>query len=176
MVLTGIGVANRIPDKKKSQSNAVSFISFSVYHSPALSFDATQSKIPKTAKYKSRLCCVLNTVRAERVMMMFQPQVGLQNVAGRYALSLRIDSPVLVPACFEIDCHVLWPAVPGSTTLLFIYPLLTLSVRKSAVHTQLCGGTVSSTRFKECWLAFITVKGVLFAGRQVRRTGEQWRR
>jgi hypothetical protein len=108
--------------------------------------------------------------------MLFSPQIGLYKEAGKSALSLLIDSPVLVPACFEIDCHVLWPAVPGSTALPFIYLLLTLSVQKSAVDTQLCGGSVSTARFKECWLAFITVKGVLFAGRQVRRTGEQWRR
>ena len=31
----------------------------------------------------------------------------------------------------------------------------------------------SSARFKECWLAVIGVKGVLFAGRQVLRTGER---
>jgi hypothetical protein len=70
---------------------------------------------------------------------------------------------------------VLWPAVPGSTTLPSIYRLLTLSVQKSAVHTELCGGTVSSARFEVCWLAFISVKGALFVGK-VRRTGEQWRR
>ena len=71
---------------------------------------------------------------------------------------------------------MLWPAVPGSTALPFIYLLLTLSVQKSAVHTELCGDTVSSARCKECWLAVISVKGVLFAASQVRGTSEQWRR